>query len=917
MSTSPEYKSIAAALLFTFVLLLLPSAPQAADSLYTLPNGMKVILKENHGSPMIASVVFVKSGSKYESQYENGITHFLEHLLFDGTTHLDRTQLDESIRNLGGYINAFTRKELTAYLVLMPRQYIDYGLAVQTDMLFNSTIPESELPKERKVVIEEINRDADAPNAAADAFFTSKAYAGTDYGRPVLGYRAFIDNIPREAIVDYWKRYYEPRNMTALIIGDFDTPEMKAIIRATLGSITPPADSGQSGASVPGGSTVQGDVLTGQHVYDTVANVKSTYIDFSFTAPKFSDSDYLAIDLLSQYLNMSGVSPLTTALTGGTDPLASEASVSLAAYEEFSRLEVNVVTDKADKAKEIVSTIISQIENIDSHMADRESIEGIKTSVKAQDVYNAEKLHYYGFMIAPMMMTAGWEFIQSYPARLAQVTWSDCQTAARHWLKQPDYVAVVVRPVTDSTQVPYIPPQPTDEQIKTHFDSVTFRQYDLSSGYPLAFPSTDSVKFVLADNATYDREVLPNGLTVIIKHNPDSRVFAMNVLGKDRSANEPAGQTGITDFVNRCIERGTVTRDANQLSRELSQIGANVTLYDNPWIPYDDRYTTGQYSFMKFETIDDFAERGFYLFSEMVLQPAFDSAEVENVRSGMLGTLGRDATTPSKVARDLFFKTLFDTTAYARPIMGTPQTIGAITVADLKNYHAMFYAPQNMILTIASHRPIDEVKRWVRNQFARLCYPADTYHQAVRPEPILQTKTAHADLNKEQINIYIGSLLPGANDGDAAALEIAASILSQRLYQNLRERDGLAYSVGTGATFDKNFGWYYSTIGTASGNFEKAKSGIILQIEKLQLDGPSAEEINSARNQIWGRLMSAKLSSINQAYYLGVDEYLGRQLGYDKEYLQALQAANSQDIRRVTSKYFRTDAYVMASAGKM
>jgi zinc protease len=301
----------------------------------------------------------------------------------------------------------------------------------------------------------------------------------------------------------------------------------------------------------------------------------------------------------------------------------------------------------------------------------------------------------------------------------------------------------------------------------------------------------------------------------------------------------------------------------------------------------------------------------------MLLQPAFDSADVENVRSGMMGIVGRDAASPSKVARSLFFKRMFDSSAYAKPVMGTPQTIAAITRSDLKAYHAMFYAPQNMILSIASDRPIDEVKQWVADRFGRLCYPPADYHEPQPPAPVTKIETDHAEMNKEQINVYLGSPLPGAGDKDAAALEIAASILSQRLYQNLRERDGLAYSVGTGAVFDKHFGWYYSVIGTSAGNFEKARDGIILQIEKLQLDGPTSDEINSARNQIWGHLMSAKLSSINQAYYLGVDEYLGRKLGYDRDYLSALQAVNASDIRRVASKYFRTDRYIMTSAGKM
>ncbi len=151
---------------------------------YQLDNGMQVILKENHSSPMVASIVFVRSGSAYEGKFENGITHFLEHLLFDGTTQMTREQLEKSISDLGGYINAFTRKDMTGYLVLLPKQYIDYGMTVQTDMLFNSVIPESELLKERNVVIEEIKKDMDAPGAPAEEFFTEKAYGMTRFWPP-------------------------------------------------------------------------------------------------------------------------------------------------------------------------------------------------------------------------------------------------------------------------------------------------------------------------------------------------------------------------------------------------------------------------------------------------------------------------------------------------------------------------------------------------------------------------------------------------------------------------------------------------------------------------------------------------------------------------------------------------------------
>jgi zinc protease len=391
----------------------------------------------------------------------------------------------------------------------------------------------------------------------------------------------------------------------------------------------------------------------------------------------------------------------------------------------------------------------------------------------------------------------------------------------------------------------------------------------------------------------------------------------MMVLGKNRSANEPERKAGITDFVNRCLEKGTATRSARELADDLAQIGAQVTLYDNPWIPYDDRYTTRQFSFLKFETIDEFALKGFHLFNEMLFMPAFDSAEVENVRRSMLGVLGRQSDSPRDVARDLFYATLFDGTAYAQSVMGTPQTISNITLDDLRRYHAAFYSPENLVVAIVTSRPADEIMAWFKSGPARLARARAELLEVGLPQPPVDAVTVRVPMEKEQVTLYLGGLLPEATSDDAVPISVATSILSERLYSNLREREGLAYSVGAGDEFGQKFGWYYCAMGTAAENYDRAVRGILLEIEKLQFDGPLAVELNRARNSIWGRLMSAKLSAINQAYYLAVDRFLGRPVPYDPDLLDDLGAVGREDVRRVMSRYFSVERYVLAAAGKV
>ena len=889
----------------------LASAKDGGTETYTLPNGMQIILKENHSSPMVASVIFIRSGSKYESTYENGITHLLEHLLFDGTGNLTREQLDHAITDLGGQINAFTRKDLTAYFVLLPRQYLHYGMAIQADMLFNSVFPEAELAKERNVVIEEIKRDADAPGAAAEAFFESRAYQGTDYDRPVLGHKAFIENIPRAAIIDYWKRYYTPSRMTALVIGDFESSKMKETIGSVFGKI-PDRSTGTTNVAVTTGQQV---LLSGQQRFDTVANTTSPYLNFSFAGPKITDSDYLPLDLLAQYLNLDEVSPLKKALTGA-DPLATEVSVSLTPFDSFSRLEVSVISDKPALRDSIVNTVLRQVTGAASLDADAMSLQGIKTSARCQDIYNSERLQHYAIIIAPLMMIGGWDFIQSYPDRLEAVTWPQCKEAASKWLSNPKYVITVVRPKDDSAQIAYVPSGPSTDEVVSHFRAASIPAWDSTRSPSVHLPPIDRTSLELTDRANYGREVLPNGLTLIIKSSPDSRVFAINAFGLNRSANEPADKTGITDFVNHCLEKGTTSRTAANLSRDLASIGANVTLYDNPFIPFDDKYTTPMFSFFKFETIDQFAPKGLELFTDMLTRPAFDSVEVEKVRQGMIGTLMREASSPGPTARRTFYKTLFGDKPYGRPISGSAQTIGSVTFEELKAHHDRFYAPENLVVVIGTGRPTDTVIAWVKSSLGSLPKGNQAATIAEAPEPVIATRQAHVELNKEQIAMYLGSPLPGAGNPEAVSLELAAAILSERLASNLRERQGLAYSVGASIWLDRNFGWYFCSMGTSAQKYQQALDGIILEIDKLRLDGPTADEVDKARNQLWGRLMSAKLSRINQAFYLAVDEYLGRPVGYDQTYVQLLEKTDVLSVRQAASKYFRTDTYVLATAGK-
>ncbi|MFH2036635.1 MAG: pitrilysin family protein [Candidatus Zixiibacteriota bacterium] len=874
---------------------------------FILENGMEIILKENHATSMATSLIFVNAGAKYEDRFNNGATHFLEHLLFNGTATRSMEDISRGIDKLGGYINAFTRKEFTAYLVTMPRDYIEYGMATQADMLFNSVFPEDKFEKERGIVIEEQKKDNDAEGSAAEAFYDKMAMANTPYSQPVIGYESIIANIPREAIIDYYKRFYAPNNMIALIIGDFNSDEMERSIRDIFG--------GFPRVELPPTPDLIHQSLTGKKVYKASADTKSTYIRYSIAAPRYIEADYYAFNLLEDYLGDSENSPLSKALKTGSEPLVSSISAYLDTKSEFSRFYIELITENAALVDSIIFITDNVLESMANNPISAELLNGYKVSRRCDEIYLSEKLHYYGFMKAPTMAIMGWDAFAKLDEGIDSVSVEDFVTACRKYLSEPAYIAIVIEPIAQNGPSKFFPDGPTINDVQAHFDSVEYPPYGLMSGKDFKMPDIKRKIESGSKHASYLKEIFDNGLTVIVKSNPDSRVFALNVIGKNRSATEASGQDGITDFVNHMIEKGTTNLDAERLSKELASIGANVTLYDNPWIPYDDRYTTRQFSFMKFETIDQFTEQGIDLFFDIIANPAFDSVEVEKVRNFIFGQLGRNSGSPQKVARNEFYATLFESGPYAKTIEGNYRTLSRITADDLREHHHRMYSPENIIITVGTNEPADKVMVMVKERFGRIPATGFVPIEATAPNPIKGIKAAHEKMDKEQVYIYLGHLLPGANSEDASALKVANAILSERLSYNLREKQSLAYSVGSSVSLDKNFGWLTCVMGTGVENFEQARDGIIGEIERMKTDPPDQDELDRAINSMWGSYLMANLSRINQAYYMGVNEYLGLGYKYDDTFIEQVRAVTPDMVQKTAQKYFDTQNYIIATAG--
>jgi len=204
---------------------LLNDSPIAPFTKVTLDNGLDVIVKEVHSAPIVAVYLWCNTGSINENDSEHGISHFYEHMFFKGTEKRGVGEIDRAIKSLGGYNNAFTSKEYTAYYVVLPSENFSLAADVLVDAIRNSSLLKEEIDKELGVIKEEINRKEDDPSAKLYEEMFKIMFPGTPYSHPVLGTKESVSRFSREDFKNYLSKFYVPNNMTAVVVGNIETQD--------------------------------------------------------------------------------------------------------------------------------------------------------------------------------------------------------------------------------------------------------------------------------------------------------------------------------------------------------------------------------------------------------------------------------------------------------------------------------------------------------------------------------------------------------------------------------------------------------------------------------------------------------------------------------------------------------------------
>jgi len=846
---------------------------------FTLSNGLTVVVRENHSSPVVAVQVWVKAGSVTEPAERAGMSHLLEHMAFKGTARRGPGQIAREVESLGGEINAYTSFDHTVYHITISNRFLESALDILADTLGGSVFDAQELEREKEVVLEELRMNEDDPDRVASKALFREAFRVHPYGRPVIGYADTIRAVARGDLVSYVARYYHPGNMVLVIAGDVDARAARPLVERTFGSLAP-----RDGAPSP--APPREPPQEGVRARVQERDARRVYLDVGFPGPSMRDAEVFAWDLLSSILGGGQTSRLFREVK---DRRGLVDSVSAYSYtpRDPGLLLIGATASPA-RAAEALREILVQTFRMAAVPPEGRELARAKTQAESEFLYSLESqgslARHVGFF-ETVLGDASFE--REYVRRIRAVTAADVAAVARKYLR-PE--AVNVSAVFPRGQAGLLPEAEVARIAREAFREAT-----------AAAPARDRGE----GGAAVRREVLPNGIRVIVRENHAVPVVAIQAGFLAGLRVEPPGKTGISVLAAEMLTKGTGRRTAREIAEAVEDMAAELS------------GTAGRNAIAlrgKFMRRD--FEQGLALFAESLLAPSFPEDELAKKKEEILGRLRLQKDELAQAVFLLFLSRHYDGHPYAHNPLGTEETVAGITAADVRAHYARWADPRNLVIAVSGDVDAGEALAALRKTFGEM-RPRDDF---VPPGPIPVpeedgVRRVEERRDKEQAHFVIGFKGVRFTDPDRYALDLLGAALAGqggRLFTNLRDKKSLAYSVTSFSSEQVDPGFFAFYMGTSTDKLDGAVEDTLREIGRVIEEGISPAEFERARKWTLGTYEIGLQSNAAYAERMMYNELYG--VGYEETFRapERIQAVRLEEVNSVARRVLSTRRYTLA-----
>jgi zinc protease len=871
------------------------SAPKSVTR-QKLKNGLSVLLLENHKSPVVSVQMWVKTGSADEQKGEEGISHFIEHLVFKGTDKYKVGEIASTVEASGGELNAYTSFDQTVFYVNISREFSDIALDVISEMMGFPEFDATEIDNEREVVIEEIKRSNDSPSRQASRLLFSTEFKTHPYGIPVIGYDKIIKKVSRKTLVDYYQSRYIPSNMHLVVAGDFVTKDMAAQIDRAFGRIK---------------TFKLRKVTRKKELPQTQPRLKVEKMSFeeaqfhmAWRIPGASHKDTAALDVLALIFGQGESSRLAQKLRM-EEPLTTSIGAGTFTPKDNGLFTVSGSLN-AEQIGPAMAALQTEFHKILSEIPLAHELKKAITNFESEEFYAMETIEGIARKAGSFENLMGdYAYFQKFLKQVYALKPEDILRVARKYLTPQGLTIVMTVPRNEKA---------VTREMKSWIAG--YKKSYLAAAKMKAKTPKGEKKFTIkkvkwslgqaqSSGVVIEKHTLPSGATVIFSPNHATPVLSAKAAFLGGLRVEPDGKQGLTELLSRVWTSGTKDLNEVDIQNKMDNLAGGISAFGG-------RNSAG----LSLQSISPFEAESMDLFSELLVAPVIADSIVDREKVMMLETLKSREDNPSQLVSQSFIETMFKGHPYEKDLYGTPESVNSLTKKAVLDHLGKMSQAKNLMVVVAGavnqEKWLDRLTEATAQLPTGKSLTSNFKHQG----PQQEIKTFRK-LEREQSHIIIGYKGLTLNDPKRYVLQIMQSILAGqggRLFMELRDKASLAYSVSPMRMEGIDTGYFGAYIGCSPNKGEKAIEMLKIEFDKLVNVPVGDAELDRAKRYLIGRhdidlqRNSAISSSIlfNEIYGIKSDEVF--------RYGEFLKSISAADVQSIAKQIFSGHA-VMCAVG--
>jgi zinc protease len=854
---------------------------------YQLDNGMKALLFPDPTKQNITVNITYLVGSANENFGETGMAHLLEHMLFKGTPKHPNMRIE--MENRGARWNASTFLDRTNYYEIIPasEENLEWALELEADRMIHSNVSKKDLDSEMTVVRNEFEAGENDPFGVLIERMLETAYLWHAYGRPTIGSRADIENVPIERLQAFYKMYYQPDNAVLLIAGRFDEAKALEWIKKNFEAIPKPE------RKLPA-------FYTKEPIQDGERNVTLRrvgdvqYAGVAYHIPSGADPDFAAIDMLTEILTDSPSGRLYKAL------VETKKASSVFGFS-FQLRQPGVFLGAAEVRKEMQlkpakDAMLETIEAAGNNLPTEEEVNRARTSLLKNIDLSLNAPDRVGLELSEWIAMGDWRLFFLHRDRLKKVTLQDVQKVAKQYFKTSNRTVGEFIPDMKPDRAE-IPAPPNIAEVLKDYKGETAVQAGEAFD-----PSPENIE------SRTTRVDLQNGikLALLPKKTRGASVVGTLVF-RHGSLERLKNLSSVADLTGSMLMRGTKKHTRQQIQDEFDRLKARVSVSGS-----------ATRSGAAIETIRENLTPVLQLVAEILREPSFPEKEFELLKEEELASIEGLRSEPQTLAQNALDRHLNDfppeDPRYVMTLDEEAAAVKAVTLDQVKKFYADFYGASNGQIALVGDFDKDEMQKLLATLFDDWKSPQpfsripDVYQDIPAANESIDVPDKPNSMFMAGMNLQIRDDDPDYMLGDAS---------NSRFHERIREKEGLSYGVGSylsASPFDRSGGFGAYAI-QAPENIAKVETAFKEEIAKAAKEGFTEEEIKTSKSGIRESRQLSRVEDRRLASLLASYLYIGRTLAWDADFQKKIDALTLPQVQDALKKYIDVSKISIYKAG--